>query len=237
MKRLPFLTVLFFCVSLLCLFWVRPVVADDFFRWTDDSGKAVYGSNPPHGAKGVTSVKGGAFSRYSSKKMLRAFSATNTAQHAGMDEIKETNLLATTGPDAANVVDHSDTANSSSVAVSSSVPKGQIQTVALEHGEPKILRNNAEQVVGCEVMVKNPSNQTAKNVVVTLRFRDGTVIQAQGPEEVRGMEEVIYSVPEGQLQISLPEIPTLAEDSFELPEDSESQKQVTDVDILVVFNS
>lgn len=230
MKRLTSLIALCFVLCFASL-WFSPLnsLAEDFFRWTDASGKAVYGSNPPKNATGVTSAKGGAFSRYSSKKMLRGFPAPITTPHGAreerQEEIKETNLIVTNDP-----MDPSGT-------------KGQVQGVSLEHGEPKILRNETQQVIGCEVMVKNPSNQTAKNVVVTLRFRDGTVIQAHGPNELHGMEEVLYSVPEGQLQISLPTVPTLSvptlsvKDSFEIPEDLETPKQVSDVEILVVFNS
>lgn len=76
---------------------VTVAFAEPTYQWKDGSGRIVFGSKPPADAKKVEQVDGKSFSKYSSKKFIKAYegytAAANVAPQPKPDgEIKEEEL-------------------------------------------------------------------------------------------------------------------------------------------------
>ncbi len=65
-----YLSTLFMCGVLVIS---STAVADEIYRWTDAAGKSHFSANPPKGAKNVTPLSQGRFSKYSTEKMLKGY--------------------------------------------------------------------------------------------------------------------------------------------------------------------
>lgn len=167
--------------------------AENAYRWVDAQGRVFYGSKPPPAAKGVESVKAKSFSKYSSSKVLKAYSGksgsaspvgdTPAARARMRDSVKDDGVSEATLIDPTNF---------------------DLPTPAqLDHSPVSIERDPKNRVTECAVNVKNFGAEKASAIKVTFEFSDGTLIQTDGPRELRPGADATFSVPANLLPITL----------------------------------
>lgn len=148
--------------------------AQSSYRWLDNEGHIVYGTNPPDTAKNVHSIKTRGLSRYSSDSMLQKMGWKN----------KLSNKIATNKQSVKSKV--------SNVAAT------------LEEGEMKFELNEQKQITLCQVIVINKStDKEAKEVSIAFEFIDGTLIPAIGPNSIPPNSSAEYNIPQELLPLNL----------------------------------
>lgn len=172
--------------------------AETIFRWEDDSGKVSYGTKPPINALKVKEVEDKSFSKYSGVKVLNALNRANRKnfslesveesipQHptASLDPSSEGNAMK---PNSNKTINPIDAHYNNDLAQ---------ENLLVEH-------NTKNQVILCQVIIKNNAGRPRYNVSVAFQFKDGTLVPGEGPEIILPGHAEKFSVPPQFLPITV----------------------------------
>ncbi len=172
-------------IALLALvfLFVSPCSAEDAYSWKDKSGRTVYGSKPPKGAQGVSSLKTNSLSRYSSDKVLKRLGWSEEANRAKLNAEAEN--------------------TDSELAIPDEEPEvAPLSPAELKASSPNVQRNDTGDILGCSVEVRNEGGLSANSVSVSFSFPDGTLVPGVGPEEIAPNSKASYKIPDELLPFS-----------------------------------
>lgn len=159
---------------------LNPSAAEDAYSWKDKSGRTIYGSKPPKGATGVTGLKTNSLSRYSSDKVLKRLGWSEDSSRAKLSSDEQAEV---------------------EIPIESTEVE-PLSPAELKSLSPRIERNEAGDILSCEVDVENSGGLSANSVSVSFSFPDGTLIPGIGPEEIAPNSKASYKVPDELLPFS-----------------------------------
>jgi len=182
---------------------LAPPVLAEAFRWEDSSGNQYYGSTPPSGAQNVTRLQGKSYSKYSSERVTRGYRGDGNSRA----RIKEQDLPILTEPlPREETVAEQDAEQNPTAAVNVGASFGGTSfggKVKLTQGRLSVTHGATQEITSCKVSVKNPSKVTAKKVVVTFEFEDGTFVPGSGPDAISASGEAVYFIAPEHLPIQV----------------------------------
>lgn len=163
-------TLLIIIVSLIDL----PLFAQDAYKWTDKSGRVIYGNKAPKSNSKVTGISTRGLSKYNSDKVLKRM--------GGVPPVKVSKDVATKD-------------------INKDI-SGASETV-LETLEVEALQDESGAYTSVKVKVVNPGEKDALDVSVAFKFNDGQLVPAEGPFEISSKGEAEYKIPEELLPVEV----------------------------------
>ena len=172
---------LYCLLVILCLTLSLSSSAQDAYKWTDKSGRVIYGNKSPKEGNAVTSIKTRELSKYSSTGVLK---------HMGTD------IPTKTMPEGTYT---------SKGSKATSEPKSIVGAgeLLLETEQVIVTKNEDGQFTSVKVKVINPNDKDALDVSVAFKFSDGQLVPAEGPFEVPAKENGEYKIPDELLPVEL----------------------------------
>lgn len=171
---------LYSLLFILCLTLSFSSSAQDAYKWTDKSGRVIYGNKSPKEGN-ATSIKTRELSKYSSTGVLK---------HMGSSVPEKTT------PDGTY---------SSKGSKATSEPKSIAGAgeLILETEEVAVTKDDEGHFTSVKVKVINPNDKDALDVSVAFKFSDGQLVPAEGPFEVPSKESAEYKIPDELLPVEL----------------------------------
>ena len=157
-----------------------PSNAQDAYKWTDKSGRVIYGNKSPKEGN-ATSFKTRELSKYSSTSVLK---------HMGSDLPKKT-------------MPEGSYTSKGSKAAGDSKSIGGAGELILDTEEVVVTKNEEGQFTSVKVRVINSSDKDALDVSVAFKFSDGQLVPAEGPFEVPAKDSAEYKIPDELLPVEL----------------------------------
>jgi hypothetical protein len=156
-------------------------VADEVYSWKDESGRLVFGNNPPAQSEEKKKVEA-ELSRYSTEQVFERYGLTARAALSNKETVGE----------------------EESVLPASA-------SARLIHSEVDLDYDTENRITICSVEVTNQGDKTGTEVAVSFEFNDGSLIPADGPAELAPGESSVYFIPESQLPITIEQAPHKSE--------------------------
>lgn len=179
-----------------------PSIAQNSFSWQEPGGVTVYGTNPPKEAINIKNLKTRELSKYSSKKLIKTRSARASMKNFG-DNVEETVTKSKNSVVKVPVKEQDLIANpikdTPKKIVKKAIKKNiknAVQSASLEQSRLKVVLDpdNARIINNCKIDITNIGNISAKQIDVAFEFRDGTLVAASGPRNIKPGELRTYKM-------------------------------------------
>ncbi len=156
--------------------------AQDAYKWTDKSGRVIYGNKAPKAASSVKGIKTRELSTYSSTKVLKQMGSS---------------LPKKTMPEGTYT---SKGSKATSENRSNQLGVGEL---VLETEEVQVVKAEDGSFSSVKVQVINSNEKDALDVSVAFKFSDGQLIPAEGAFEIPAKEKAEYKIPDELLPVEL----------------------------------
>lgn len=194
----------------------RQAPAASAYRWTDAEGHEYFGSKPPADARNLKPLSGRSYSRYSSERMIKAYSAYSNKTYSDSKLSGEGTLAVDTptlAPQASSSSPGSSTkprikersleltAARAKLEEETQIPPSNAQISGLEQSKLLLKHDDKFRVLSCSVVVHNTSSIPAANLILSFEFPDGTLVPGVGPETLDPGQSATYQVPADMLPL------------------------------------